>query len=117
VQPLDPARTQLTQELLRGCDVVVPMVHGTGGEDGVLQRQLELLGVPFVGSNATASALTFDKIRCQQWLSSAGIPVPASVVIRMDDHLSQRLPAVRALGLPLVVKPARQGVQRGSHHH
>jgi D-alanine-D-alanine ligase len=113
VQPLDPARTQLTQELLRGCDVVVPMVHGTGGEDGVLQRQLELLGVPFVGSNATASALTFDKIRCQQWLSSAGIPVPASVVIRMDDHLPQRLPAVRALGLPLVVKPARQGSSVG----
>jgi D-alanine-D-alanine ligase len=81
-------------------------LHGPGGEDGRLQGLLDLAGVPYSGSGALASALAMDKDVAKLLLKRAGIPVPASVVLRAGD----KLPAyVR----PVVVKPVAQGSTLG----
>ncbi|MEY3459068.1 MAG: D-alanine--D-alanine ligase, partial [Planctomycetota bacterium] len=57
VRLADPASVPLTS-VCSGIDVILPLLHGTGGEDGVLQRELEYLGIPWLGSSAESSALT-----------------------------------------------------------
>ena len=57
-------------------DVVFPIIHGTTGEDGVLQGFLETLGVPYVGAGVTASAIGMDKSVFKALLRDAGIPTP-----------------------------------------
>jgi D-alanine-D-alanine ligase len=109
----DPSGESLDDLDPASCDIVLPMVHGTGGEDGTLQRQLTRLRLPFVGSNAVASELTFDKVNCQSALRSAGLPVPDAVVVRRGQSLSEVLPSIKAIGCPLVVKPSRQGSSVG----
>lgn len=99
--------------------IVLPMVHGAGGEDGVLQRQLDRIGLRYLGSSAEASALTFNKVKTQQRLQQAGLPTPPSVSVRRQGLLDQSSVnsaaeiALRSLGLPLVVKPAEQGSSIG----
>ncbi|MBL8819071.1 MAG: D-alanine--D-alanine ligase [Planctomyces sp.] len=99
--------------------IVLPMVHGAGGEDGVLQRQLDRIGVRYLGSSAEASALTFNKIRTQLRLQQSGLPTPPSVSVRRQGLQNQSSVdsaaeiAVRSLGFPLVVKPAEQGSSIG----
>jgi UDP-N-acetylmuramate--alanine ligase len=64
-------------DLARRHDVVVPLVHGAFGEDGVLQQRIEAWGVPYVFSTPDALAGTLDKQRCYETLAGAGFPVPA----------------------------------------
>jgi len=97
-------------------DVVFPVLHGPWGEDGTVQGLLETLGVPYVGSGVLASALSMDKGYMKATLQSAGIDVGSYVVVTdrqwrsdPDDVLS----AVRAMGLPVFVKPARAGSSLG----
>lgn len=61
-------------EGLLGCDVVFPVLHGPGGEDGSVQGLLELLDVPYVGSGVLASAVCLDKIAAKDAMAAAGIP-------------------------------------------
>jgi len=110
---VDPARDGMTALSESSVDVVFPMVHGTGGEDGTLQSALDEMGVCYVGSSPAASALTFDKIHCQRLLHSRGIPVPESVVLPGGALLPEHHQTLKLLGLPLVVKPARQGSSIG----
>lgn len=113
VRLLDPDVDGL-EDIDRSCvDAVIPMVHGTGAEDGTLQRRLQRLRLPFVGSAAEPSELTFDKIRCQDVLRRAGLPVPDSVVLQLGESPESRLPAIQDLGWPVVVKPSRQGSSVG----
>lgn len=109
----DPAVSDLSDLDPRQTRIVFPMLHGTGAEDGSLQRQLNRLRLPFTGSDVAASELTFDKVRCQAFLRQSGLPVPDSVVFRSDEPLARRLPELRRLGSPLVVKPSRQGSSVG----
>jgi D-alanine-D-alanine ligase len=102
---LEPAR-------LRAGAVAFNIVHGTYGEDGQLQDELERLGVPFVGSDAAASRLCMDKAATKRVLAQAGIRVPWGVEIdlgtpfRMTDF---KLPHLGAL----VLKPADDGSSVG----
>jgi D-alanine-D-alanine ligase len=100
-------------------DVVIPMIHGTGGEDGSLQGLLELAGLPYVGAEVLGSALQMDKEVARRLLRAEGIPVVPSISLRAHqlrgdaDALVAR--AVGELGLPLFVKPARLGSSVGIH--
>lgn len=113
VKSVDPAAVSVESLAASEWDIAIPMVHGTGGEDGVLQRQLDKIGLPYVGSSAAASELTFDKIRTNLLLSQHGVRVPASRVVHVHETADERLQAVLGLGLPVVTKPPRQGSSFG----
>ena len=109
----------LVASLMEGSyDVVFLALHGRAGEDGTVQGLLELLGIPYTGPEATASALAWDKAICKGVLARGGTPTPAwttvsSDVIR-DLGGAPALPRlVERLGLPLVVKPAQGGAFMG----
>ncbi len=81
-------------------------LHGRFGEDGTVQGALEVLGIPYTGSGVMASALAMDKWRTKLvWLAS-GIPTPR---YRVVDATTDWWSVVAELGLPLIVKPAREG--------
>ncbi len=86
------------------------ILHGPGGEDGVMQGALEVLGLPYTGSGVMASALAMDKLRSKQLLEGAGIPTPSYLVLE-DDFDADYVAAT--LGLPLMVKPALEGSSIG----
>ena len=99
-------------------DVVFPMVHGTFGEDGVLQGLLEALGIPYVGFGVAASAVGMDKAFMKAAFGAAGLPQTRYQLVRQEDfRRSGRLPLVLAhletLPLPLFVKPACAGSSVG----
>ncbi len=89
---------------------VFNILHGRGGEDGVLQGALEALRIPYTGSGVLGSALSMDKIRTKQVWIACGLPTPEFVVCRPGDDASA---LVAALGLPVVVKPAHEGSSVG----
>jgi D-alanine-D-alanine ligase len=81
-------------------------LHGRFGEDGTVQGALETMGIPYSGSGVMASALAMDKWRTKLvWLAS-GIPTPR---FRVVDAATDWMRVVAELGLPLIVKPAREG--------
>jgi D-alanine-D-alanine ligase len=94
---------------LLGCDVVFPALHGPFGEDGTVQGLLELLSVPYVGSGVLASAACMDKVVFKDLMARART---AQVDYRLA-LVGEPVPDVRALGLPLWVKPARLGSSVG----
>lgn len=106
----DPAEQSLSELERAGFDRVFLVLHGRGGEDGSLQGALELMGIPYTGSGVMASALGMDKWRCKLLWQSAGLPVPA---YRLLDAHSDFDAIERELGLPLFVKPAREGSSIG----
>ncbi len=110
--PIPPA----TIAALLQCDAIFPLIHGTSGEDGVLQGFLETLDLAYVGPGVEASAIAMDKSRCKQLLSAAGIPVAPSITVRAADWRSAPTRLIReaaALGFPQFLKPARGGSSIG----
>lgn len=98
-------------------DVVLPLVHGTGGEDGCLQGLLELAGVPYVGAGVLGSALQMDKDAAKRLLRAADVPVLdwvalRSAALRADEAAAVEL-VLREIGLPAFVKPANSGSSVG----
>jgi len=81
-------------------------LHGRYGEDGTVQGALETLGIPYTGSGVMASALAMDKWRTKLVWIAAGIPTPR---FRVVDESTDPMRLVAELGLPLIVKPAREG--------
>lgn len=81
-------------------DAVFPALHGLGGEDGSIQAQLVALGVAYVGSDATASALCFDKWRYHKVLAADGIDMPQADIVTKDSIWQSALTA-----RPFVLKP------------
>lgn len=95
---------------LRAVDVVVPALHGPGGEDGTLAGLLDLIGVPYVGSGVGAGALAMDKVVTKLVAAANGVPT-ASGVTAHDGLLS---PAeIASLRFPVVVKPSAAGSSHG----
>lgn len=92
--------------VLRSCAVVVPAVHGPGGEDGTLAALADLAGVPCVGSGVGAGALAMDKWATKLVAEAVGVAVAPGVLHRTGDPL----PAVAG---PVVVKPVRAGSSHG----
>lgn len=79
-------------------------IHGTPGEDGVLQGYFDMLRIPYSNCGVLASALTFSKFTCNNFLKSFGFKVAESVVLRPnDDYDTENI--VSKLGLPVFVKP------------
>lgn len=89
---------------------VFNILHGPGGEDGVMQGLLEVLGLPYTGSGVMASALAMDKLRSKQLLEGAGIPTPAWLVLEEDFDAEY---VAATLGLPVMIKPALEGSSIG----
>jgi D-alanine-D-alanine ligase len=104
--PFDPAERSLFELAQEGFARVFIALHGRFGEDGTVQGALEALRIPYTGSGVMASALAMDKWRTKLvWLAS-GIPTPR---YRVVDAKTDWLQIVAELGLPLMVKPAREG--------
>lgn len=112
VRLLDPAHEPLP-ETHAETDVILPLLHGTGGEDGVLQRELDRIQIPWLGSSAESSALTFNKSAARRALISAGIPVAPGGSLFSGCSRSEVEYLVETVGYPLVVKPAAQGSSIG----
>jgi D-alanine-D-alanine ligase len=102
----DPAEQPLENLRGQGFDRAHIALHGRFGEDGTVQGALELLGVPYTGSGVMASALAMDKWRTKLIWLAVGISTPR---YRMLSHDSDWQAVVKELGLPLVVKPTREG--------
>jgi D-alanine-D-alanine ligase len=96
-------------------DVILPIIHGTGGEDGSLQGFLEMAGVPYVGAGVLGSAIQMDKEVTKRLLSAAGLPVVPGVLVRPAELGSQSVVErlLRTIGLPAFVKPACLGSSVG----
>jgi len=94
---------------LLGCDVAFPVLHGPGGEDGVVQGLLEALAIPYVGSGVAASALCMDKILFKGFARSAGLPQVEYVRAGQEGWRE----TAEGFGFPLWVKPARLGSSVG----
>ena len=94
-------------------DVVFVMIHGTPGEDGILQSYFESLHIPFTSSSSVVSALAFDKYACKCALRNAGINMAKELVIRKNEKIDEQ-EIVDALGLPLFIKPNSGGSSFGA---
>lgn len=108
---IDVQRETILQQLQQGnFDRAFIVLHGPGGEDGVIQGALEILQLPYTGSGVLASALGMDKLRCKQFLEGAGLPTPAYMVLDKDTDMEY---VAATLGLPIMVKPALEGSSIG----
>lgn len=83
-------------------------IHGTPGEDGLLQGYFDMLDIPYSNCGVMSSALTFDKYICNNFLKSFGFNVAESIVLRRGDNYNAK-EIVDKLGLPLFVKPNSGG--------
>jgi len=106
VDELDPQPSGW--KLAPGTEVVFLALHGTYGEDGTVQAQLDALGVPYTGCGSNASCIAFDKVLTKQLLLAAGVPTPRYAVIA--DAAAAWPVGWRP---PVVIKPARQGSSVG----
>jgi D-alanine-D-alanine ligase len=95
---------------LLDADCAFPVLHGPFGEDGTVQGLLEVVDVPYVGANVLASALCMDKVLFKEVLAAAGVPQVRFAGVR---HGEVDVEALRSLGLPVFVKPARLGSSVG----
>ena len=97
---------------LPAIDLIFPVLHGLHGEDGSVQGFAEVLGVPLVGCGILGSATAIDKDVTKRLLAAAGLPVARFVTVQQGETPSFETVSA-ALGLPLFVKPARQGSSVG----
>lgn len=106
--PFDPAERPLDE--LKGFDRAFIALHGRHGEDGTIQGALELMGIPYTGSGVLASALGMDKFRTKLMWQAAGLAVPEYALLTADSDFGD---IEEELGLPIFVKPAREGSSIG----
>ena len=106
----DPAEHDLSELAAQKFDRVMIALHGRYGEDGTIQGALELMGIPYSGSGVMASALAMDKWRTKLLWLAAGVPTPDYALLTADTDFDA---VVAKLGLPIFVKPAREGSSIG----
>jgi D-alanine-D-alanine ligase len=110
----DPAERGLHELKSDGFERVFIALHGRHGEDGSVQGALELLGIPYTGSGVMASAIAMDKVMTKRVWTAEGLPTPRWVWLAPEDRARERLMGVPdTLGLPLIVKPPREGSSIG----
>ncbi len=110
----DPAERDLSELKKEGFARCFITLHGRFGEDGTVQGALELLGIPYTGSGVMASSMAIDKVMTKRVLISENIPTPRYVLLRKGAYSAADVQAVPdTLGLPLIVKPAREGSSIG----
>lgn len=112
--PFDPAERPLVDLQREGFDRVFIALHGRHGEDGTVQGALELLGIPYTGSGVMASAIAMDKVMTKRVWVAEGLPTPRWLWLAPDRQAREDVIAVPdTLGLPLIVKPPREGSSIG----
>ena len=87
-------------------------IHGTPGENGLLQGYLEMIGIPFSSCNVLVSAITFNKSSCNQYLKRFGVKVAESILLRKNQHISDE-DVIERIGLPCFIKPNAGGSSFG----
>ena len=113
-QAFDPAQRDLGELRQEGFARCFIALHGRYGEDGTVQGALELMGIPYTGSGVMASSIAMDKTMTKRVWLAEGLPTPAYVLVRraqLDTVSVAEL--VETLGLPMIVKPAREGSSIG----
>lgn len=93
-------------------DYALILIHGTPGENGMLQGYLEMMEIPFSSCSMTSSVITFDKMTTKRTLAGSGIPMAREVFLRRGEEWNQEA-IVNQLGLPLFVKPNASGSSFG----
>jgi len=106
--PFDPSENKISE--LQSFDRAFVILHGEGGEDGVIQGVLESLNIPYTGSGVLASALAMDKLRTKQLWRGIGLPTPNFAALNSAGDLSGMKDK---LGLPLMIKPVCEGSSIG----
>ncbi len=113
IDPGDNIFEQLSDQFDRAFIVL----HGRGGEDGVIQAVLESLAIPYTGSGVQASALAMDKLRTKLLWLGADLPTPPFVILDNENSLAEVEPK---LGFPVIVKPVHEGssigISRAENH-
>ena len=110
----DPAERDLVELRREGFARCFIALHGRHGEDGTVQGALELLGVPYTGSGVMASAIAMDKVMTKRVWAAEKLPSPRFVRLASDQQSREHVRAVPdLLGLPLIVKPPREGSSIG----
>lgn len=103
----------LTRTMSEQVDVVFIAMHGPYGEDGTIQGLLEVLGLPYTGSDVESSAISMNKVRCKEIFLYHSIPTPRYMVIKEQEWRQDRDSlldqAEEKVGLPCVTKPPRLG--------
>jgi D-alanine-D-alanine ligase len=110
----DPAERELSELRKEGFQRCFIALHGRFGEDGTVQGALELMGIPYTGSGVMASSIAMDKVMTKRVWQAEGLPVPRHVLVhpaQIDSLSADEL--IQTLGLPLIVKPAREGSSIG----
>jgi len=108
---IDVKRETVLTDLQKGAfDRAFIILHGPGGEDGVMQGALEVMNLAYTGSGVMASAIAMDKLRTKQLLAGANLPTPNYMLLDENTDLNY---VVAELGLPLMVKPALEGSSIG----
>jgi D-alanine-D-alanine ligase len=110
----DPAERGLHELAHEGFQRVFIALHGRHGEDGTVQGALELMGIPYTGSGVMASAIALDKVMTKRVWLAEGLPTPRWLRLERDELVRERIRTVPDdLGLPLIVKPPREGSSLG----
>jgi D-alanine-D-alanine ligase len=110
----DPAERDLSELKAKGFARCFIALHGRFGEDGTVQGALELLDIPYTGSGVMASSIAIDKVMTKRVWLAEGLPTPRYVLLRRGTYDRQRVIGIPDdLGLPLIVKPAREGSSIG----
>ena len=110
----DPAERPMDDLQREGFTRCFIALHGRFGEDGTVQGALELLGIPYTGSGVMASSMAIDKVMTKRVWHAEGLPAPRHVLLRRGEFTAEEVDAIPGkLGLPLIVKPAREGSSLG----
>ena len=112
--PVDPKEVSVLELKQQGFERAFNILHGRGGEDGIIQGALEQIGLPYTGCDVMTSALTMDKMRTKMLWKGFGLPI-AEMEIVTKENVTELNPSkiVERLGLPLMVKPSREGSSVG----
>jgi D-alanine-D-alanine ligase len=108
--PFDPAERELFELKREGFKRVFIALHGRFGEDGTVQGALEVMGIPYTGSGVMGSALAMDKWRTKLVWDASGIPTPRFAMVKSTTDWEK---VTELLGMPVIVKPAREGSTLG----
>ena len=110
----DPAERDLVDLKRKGFQRCFIALHGRFGEDGTVQGALELLGIPYTGSGVMASAIAIDKVMTKRVWIAEGVPTPQYRLLRRGSYDREQVIHIPDdLGLPVIVKPAREGSSIG----
>ena len=114
VHAFDPAERDMRDLKREGFARCFIALHGRLGEGGATQGALELLGIPYTGSGVMASSISMDKVMTKRIWLSEDIPTPRYALLRRGAYAHRTVMEIPdSLGLPVIVKPAREGSSIG----